>query len=287
MRNVLIQLDTDPFYSSFDAIAALDAGADVLLPYAGVTPEAVREIVAGAIFTRGGQDLRHTAIFIGGYDVSQGEAILETIRKSFFGGFRVSVLLDSRGCNTTAAAAVARITRAVDVRGRKVVVVGGTGPVGQRVAGLFGQQGAQVYITSIRQDWLDAAVAAIRRRFAVEATPLLVQNDDAEAYRQALAGATVAFGAGPAGVRMLPLAAWSNVPELQVVADLNATQPQGVEGLEMGDDGVERYGKRCFGPIGLGNFKMKVHRAAIAALFERKDRVLDAEELFTLAQSLL
>lgn len=284
MRRVLIQVDTDPHYSSFDAIAALDAGADVVLSYGGVTPDSVREIVYGAIFTRGGEDLRNTAIWIGGRDVALGERVLATVQKTFFGGFRVSAILDCNGCNTTAAAAVAKVTRATSVRGEKVVVVGGAGPVGQRVAALFAREGADVTITTIRQDWLDAALEHVRERFGVTVRGRLVPNEDVPAWREALEGAKVAFGAAAAGVRLLPLAAWQDNPTLEVVADLNAAPPSGIEGIELGDDGALRHGKRCFGPIGIGNFKMKVHRAAVAALFERKDQVLEAEAVYAIAR---
>ena len=66
MQKILIQLDTDPQPSVFDRVAALDAGADQLFSYGNVTPEQVRDLVHGAIFTRGPADLKRTAIFIGG-----------------------------------------------------------------------------------------------------------------------------------------------------------------------------------------------------------------------------
>ncbi len=103
---ILIQLDTDPQPSVFDAVVAVDAGADHLFRHGGVTPANVRDLVYGALFTRGPADLHATAIFIGGSNVSAGEAILDTVKKTFFGPFRVSVLFDANGANTTAAAAV-------------------------------------------------------------------------------------------------------------------------------------------------------------------------------------
>ena len=47
------------------------------------------------------------------------ERLLAAARKAFFGPFRVSVMLDPNGCNTTAAAAVVKLVRAGggDVRG--------------------------------------------------------------------------------------------------------------------------------------------------------------------------
>ncbi|NUQ65847.1 MAG: bifunctional NADP-dependent methylenetetrahydromethanopterin dehydrogenase/methylenetetrahydrofolate dehydrogenase, partial [Pirellulales bacterium] len=103
---ILLQLDSDPQPSVFDSVVAVDAGVDHLLRHSNVRPDRVRDLVYGALFTRAVPDLRRTAIFIGGTDVSQGEAILEAVKKTFFGPMRVSVMLDANGANTTAAAAV-------------------------------------------------------------------------------------------------------------------------------------------------------------------------------------
>src|SRR5215510_2170141 len=106
MRKLLIQFDSSPHSSVFDRVVAYDGGADEILSYGGVTPDAVRDLVHGAIFTRGPKDLHHTAIFVGGTDMAAGERLLEAVRATFVGPFRVSVMLDSNGSNTTAAAAV-------------------------------------------------------------------------------------------------------------------------------------------------------------------------------------
>ena len=39
-----------------------------------------------------------TAIFIGGSNVAAGEAVLDAVKTTFFGPFRVSVLFDANGC---------------------------------------------------------------------------------------------------------------------------------------------------------------------------------------------
>jgi len=62
---------------------------------------------------------------------------------------------------------------------------------------------------------------------------------------------------------------------LRVAIDLNAVPPLGIEGVEVTDKGVERDGVICYGAIGVGDTKMKIHRAAIARLFESNDQVLD------------
>jgi methylenetetrahydrofolate/methylenetetrahydromethanopterin dehydrogenase (NADP+) len=71
-----------------------------------------------------------------------------------------------------------------------------------------------------------------------------------------------------------------------VMIDLNAVPPTGIEGVEIGDKGASYGGVIAYGALGVGDTKMKVHKAAIAQLFERNDRVFDAEEILDLAKSL-
>jgi methylenetetrahydrofolate/methylenetetrahydromethanopterin dehydrogenase (NADP+) len=286
MKKLLLQLDSSRHASVFDQVVAYDAGADEIMSAAAVAPADVRDLVHGCIFTRGPKHLRNTAVFIGGADMSAGEALLDAAQKAFFGPFRVSVMLDSNGSNTTAVAAVVKIVRAVggDIRGRRVVVTAGTGPVGLRAAGLLTQVGATVRITSRRAPDGDRARDAIKKRFGgvVEVTCLT----DAGQAAQCLEGAQVLLNCGPAGVQLVPRAAWANRTGLSVAVDLNAVPPQGVEGIEPVDDGVVRDGVTCFGALGVGNFKMSIHKAAIARLFDSADAILDAESIHELAQQI-
>jgi len=145
---ILIQLDGDPQPSVFDRVVAVDAGAEQVFAHGGVTVEQVRDLVHGAIFTRGPKDLKSTALFVGGSDVAAGEALLaEALRHMIPAfGLRVSVLLDANGAHTTAAAAVRAAGRHLDLKTATALVLGGTGPVGQRVALLLARQGADVRV---------------------------------------------------------------------------------------------------------------------------------------------
>ena len=107
MKKLLFLFDTDPFVSVFDTVVAYDGGADRVTGYANVAPDTVGSLVDGTIFTRGGKDKQNTAIFVGGGDMTKGEALFEAVKKKFFGPFHVSAMLDSNGSNTTAAAGVA------------------------------------------------------------------------------------------------------------------------------------------------------------------------------------
>src|SRR5438876_2655300 len=149
-RKILIQLDSDPQPSVFDRIVAIDAGADEVFSYGSVRLEQVRDLVHGAIFTRGPKDLKSTAIFIGGSDVAAGERLLEEVRRHMLPqfGLRVSVLLDANGANTTAAAAVRVASRHLELKTVSALVLGGTGPVGQRVARLLARHGSEVRVGS-------------------------------------------------------------------------------------------------------------------------------------------
>src|SRR5262249_37605606 len=158
-RKILIQIDSDPQPSVFDRVVAVDAGADEVFSYGAVRPEQVQDLVNGAIFTRGPKDLKRTALFIGGRDVAAGERLLAEARKDMLPqfGLRVSVLLDPNGANTTAAAAVRVAARHLDLQKARALVLGGTGPVGQRVVLLLARQGAEVRVGS-RQLTRSAAV---------------------------------------------------------------------------------------------------------------------------------
>src|SRR6516165_12445942 len=89
---ILVQLDTDPQPSVFDAVVAVDAGVEHLFRHGQVRPESVRDLVYGALFTRGPADLHRTAVFVGGSRVADAEAVVDAAKATFFGPFRVSVL---------------------------------------------------------------------------------------------------------------------------------------------------------------------------------------------------
>ncbi len=283
MKKLLLQLDSDRHPSAFDRIVAYDAGADEVLSYGGIAPADVTPLLHGAIFTRGPAELRHTAAWIGGSDTAAGEALLEAARKAFFGPFRVSLMMDSNGCNTTAAAAVARLAGVVELKGKRVVILAGTGPVGIRAAVLFAREGAAVTLTSRSLDRAGAVARELEARFGVQVTPAEARDDAGVA--RALEGAHVCLTAGAAGTTLLRRALWAGHPTLVALADVNAVPPLGIEGIEATDKATDREGKKVFGALGVGSLKMKVHKACVARLFERNDEVLDLEMIYGIARS--
>ncbi|MDP7015146.1 MAG: methylene-tetrahydromethanopterin dehydrogenase N-terminal domain-containing protein [Pirellulaceae bacterium] len=282
---VLIQLDPDPHASVFDALVAIDSEIDHLLQYERVEPTDVEELVHGAMFTRGPRDLHQTAIFVGGRDVAVGELLLSSVRSCFFGPMRVSIMLDANGANTTAAAAIVAAGRHVDLSAATVAVLAATGPVGQRAALLAASAGARVRVGSRSGDRASAACGAIQTRCpTAQLEP--VATADATQVANALADADVVIAAGTVGVELISEEVRRHCPTLKVAIDLNAVPPVGIAGVEVTASAVEQDGVICYGAIGVGGTKMKIHKAAIQKLFTANDLVLDAEQIYDLARDL-
>jgi methylenetetrahydrofolate/methylenetetrahydromethanopterin dehydrogenase (NADP+) len=284
MKKLLLQLDTDTYPSVFDTVVAYDAGVDHVLGHGGLTPENVSALVEGAIFTRAPKDKKNSAIFIGGSDMVAGQALLKAVQKHFFAGFQVSVMLDSNGCNTTAAAAVAKLTINRSLAGKKAVVLAGTGPVGQRAATMLAKEGATVTITSRKLEQAVKVCASMKTRFDVDLTPLEAADNSSRA--QAITDANIVLATGAAGIELLTEEQWRHNVNIEMIADANATPPLGIGGTDMMDKGIDRHGKVIWGAIGFGTLKLMLQRACIAKLFEDNKQVFDAENIYALAKEM-
>jgi hypothetical protein len=285
MKKLLYQFDTDSHPSVFDNVVGYDGGADRITAYGGVNAGNAAGLVEGAIFTRSPKDKKNTAIFVGGSNMAQGEAMLAAIRAKFFAKFRVSVMFDCNGSNTTAAAAVAWLAHGRSLAGKRAIVLAGSGPVGQRAAVLLAREGAKVAVTGRKRAVVQSACDAIKARFGVELEAIEAPSNEARAA--ALEGAQVALATGAAGITLLDAAQWQNNASLELIADANASPPAGIEGIGMSDRGASSHGKIVFGPLGFGALKLALHRACIARLFEQNDLILDAEEIYGIAKGMV
>lgn len=284
---ILLQLDTDPQPSVFDRVVAVDAGVQHLFSYGGVNVHNVMPLVHGCIFTRGPNDLNRTAIFIGGSDVTAGEALLAEVRKHLIPqyGLNVSVMLDSNGANTTAAAAVRAAGRHLDLGSATSLVLGATGPVGQRVVRLLAKHGGHVRVGSRQKDRAEAVCMAVRAHVpgaSLESVSVSSSTDGPKA----LEGRTLVVAAGAAGTVLLPKKLRDTCKTLRVAIDLNGVPPAGIEGVDLSDKGLERDKTICYGALGIGGTKMKIHKAAISRLFLVNNALFDVEEVYNLALQL-
>ena len=287
MKKILIYLDTDPIASTFDAVVAYDAGVDNVISYADITADKCSSVVEGAIYTRPPKHKHNTAIMIGGSDLDKGESLKEAVCRQFFDRFRVSVMLDSCGCNTTAAAGVALLAKHHTLLGKIVTVLAGTGPVGQRAAIMLAQAGAKVVrLTSRKLVRAEQACELADKQYHVELQPY--ECNDNQSIDAALDGAHIVFCAGKTGIQLLQASQWQSHPTLEAMVDVNTQPPLGIEGINMMDSN-ELYQSRCaiFGGLVVGALKLKLQRACVAALFEQNELILDSKEIYRRATALV
>jgi methylenetetrahydrofolate/methylenetetrahydromethanopterin dehydrogenase (NADP+) len=289
VKKVLLQLDTDEHPSPFDAIVAHDADVDVLLSHSGVKPEAVRGLAQDAFFTRGVDDLKTIAVWVGGKDVAAGEEMFAQVQKAFFGPFRVSVMLDSNGCNTTAATTIARIAKARSLAGSRAIVLG-LGAVGLRSAVLLQNEGSEVALAALPPD-LFGDDRPYHRPHGLDVAQRLGldvrEPADRVELEAILDGAQLVLSAGPAGVQVLRRDVWAQHPTVELLADYNAAEPLGIEGTKATDDLAEHDGKVVLGALAIGGPKMKVHKACVRRLFESNDQLLDTDAVYAIARELV
>jgi methylenetetrahydrofolate/methylenetetrahydromethanopterin dehydrogenase (NADP+) len=285
LKRLLYQFDTDALPSVFDNVVGYDGGADRISSYGGVTAANVGGLVEGAIFTRSPKDKKNTAIFVGGSNLIEGDAVLAAIRAKFFAKFRVSVMFDSNGSNTTAAAAVAWLQFGRSLAGKRAVVLAGSGPVGQRAALLLAREGVAVTITGRKIAVLQSVCEALKKRFGVTISAAEAPSNAARAA--VTHGAHILLATGAAGVTLLEAQQWQENDSLELIADANASPPAGIDGVALGDRALNSHGKILFGALGFGALKLAVHRACIARLFEQNDLVLDADEIYGIAKTMV
>jgi hypothetical protein len=290
VKNVLLQLDTGEHPSPFDAIVAHDAGVDVLLSHGNVEPAAVRGLVQDAFFTRGMDDLKTMAVWVGGKRVGAGEEVFAEVQKAFFGPFRISVMHDSNGCNTTAATTIARIAKHRSLAGARAAVLG-LGAVGLRSAVLLEQEGCEEVVLSALPPDLFGDDRPYRPPHGIEVARergLTVQAPgDRAALEALLDGMQIVLAAGPSGVQVLRHDVWARHDSIELLADYNAAEPLGLEGTKATDDLQDYDGKVVLGALAIGGPKMKVHKACVRRLFESSEEVLDIDAVYAVAKELV
>jgi methylene-tetrahydromethanopterin dehydrogenase len=281
--------------SPFDVNMAADAGYQIIVPYAEVGLDAIAAMTQDTIFSRGPKGVARTGIFIGGRDALLAADMLERARAAMVKPFVVSLMADPSGAYTTAAAMVAcvdaalRRTQGAGLAGRRVVVLGGTGPVG-RVAGvLAAQAGGRVQLSS--RGGAAAADEAARHtgaRFGVELQG--VSGADAAALRASIAEAEVVLACAAAGVQVLSAEDLACAARLEVAADLNAVPPEGIAGVGVMDDGkpLAATGAVGIGALAVGNVKYQTqHRLLLRLRESEKPQVLGFSEAFEAARAFL
>ena len=280
--------------SPFDINMAYDAGYDGVVPYTHVEPEQVAGLTQDTIFSRGPKGAKRTGIFIGGRDNGLAADMLDAAREAMVPPFEVSVFADPSGAFTTAAAMVAAVEKhlrkahATDLKGKTVMIFGGSGPVGAAAAVLASQAGAKVGIVG-REESSRARLTAedCNRRYGTHVEPVDA-NTDALKLAMMLQ-ADVVLATARAGHRVVTKELLAAAPRLLAAADVNAVPPSGIEGVGPMDDGAPlAAGSRKavgIGALAVGNIKYQTQRGLLETMLKAEKPVyLDMRDAFTEAR---
>jgi hypothetical protein len=293
-KKILVQLDPDSHPSVFDSVVAIDSGVDHLLSHGNVAEDDVTGLVHGAIFTRSMNSLKSTALFFGGSNVSRTESLVRKAKGAFFGPMRVSLMSDPNGCNTTAAAAVLSAGQHLSWNGATVTVLAATGPVGIRIAQIIASEVTQeggsvdIRVCSRKLDRAKEVIAnfLLESESSAKVNFIPLEVSQADQALSAVDGCDAVFAAGAAGIELLP-EGWHSGSAPKVAVDVNAVPPAGINSIDVMDNGKISGATICYGAIGVGGLKMKIHRKCIESLFESNDRVLEVHEIHTIGKTVL
>jgi methylene-tetrahydromethanopterin dehydrogenase len=293
-RNILHMITPLKHMSPFDANMAVDAGFDVCMPYASVTPNEVTGLVQDAIFSRSPEGLKHTGVFIGGKRVMEAIDMMEKAKAAMVPPFEISVFADPAGSFRTAAAMVACVRQALqdlhstDFKGKRVIVYGGTGVVGFSSAVIAALEGAHPCIVGYDgPDRVAKLAAEAKERFGVEMDS--ADGSTEEQKGELVKDADIVFAAGPAGMRLLTAEQLKHAKKLLVATDVNAVPPSGVEGIEVNDDCKPIPNTKAvgIGALTVGNVKYGTEAGLFKEMIKSdKPLYLDFRQAYELAKTL-
>jgi len=282
--------------SPFDVNMAYDAGFDKIMPYTNVELAEVAGLTQDVIFSRSPSGVKREGIFIGGRDIDIAMQMLNAAKNSMFAPFACSVFADPSGAFTTAAAMIAKVEMHLkakfdkDVSGKTVSVFGATGPVGGCAAIIAAKQGASVQLVAHNSvARVEAKVLAWNSQYQIN---LQVVDGSTEAKKaDILAQSDIVICAAAAGVQVISLDQLVSAKRLKIVADVNAVSPNGIQGVEVGYDGVQVAGTQVYGigALAIGQLKYVTQHQLLKQMLpldQEKPKYLEFMAAFNLARDL-
>lgn len=281
--------------SPFDVNMALDAGWEHVTGYCNVEKEEVQALVQDAIFSRGPTGVKRTGIFLGGRDMHLAMDMIEVCRESMVPPFEVSCFADPSGAFTTAAGMVACVEKALrdrfdtDFKSKRVIVMGGTGPVGSTAAVLAAKAGADVKIMGRQKDKSQYVASLCNSRYGEGL--ISIQGEANDVIDDLIQTADVVFAATAAGVQILSEEHIATASSLKVAADVNAVPPSGIAGLDvMGDcEPIRGSGSGAvgIGALAIGNVKYQTQHKLLQEMHNSDKPVyLHFERAFKIAREI-
>jgi methylene-tetrahydromethanopterin dehydrogenase len=205
--------------------------------------------------------------------------------------FETAIVVDPHGAFSTSAAMVAKAEAALQklelgpLSDAHVLVLGGTGPVGESVAHLCAVAGAETVITS--RD--EARATTVAKRVSTKTNAVKgIQTTTAGEIQSALADATLVFVTGAPGVQFVSLAQLEAINGIKILIDANAVPPSGVESLNPTDDmrelAADKFG---IGALAVGDLKLKVQRQMLTEARRKAEGLLEDDAALGIAREIL
>jgi methylene-tetrahydromethanopterin dehydrogenase len=282
--------------SPFDVNMAYEAEFDGVIPYSEVALDDIHALTQDTIFSRGKKGVKRTGIFIGGREFGLAIDMLNRAKTAMVPPFEISVFADPSGAITTAAALMACVEIQLKkmtgetLSGKRIDIIGGTGPVGVCAGILAANCGAEVYLTSRRGTKVATEYASeYNARFGVKM--LGADSSTDEKVMEFITKSHVVIGAAKAGIQVLSKGQLEQATNLIVAADVNAVPPLGIEGVGVHDMGVElpdTPNKAVgLGALAIGDIKYKVHFTMFEMMKNAdKPLYLDHERAFDAAREI-
>ena len=251
---IMHMITTAKNLSPFDVNMAYDAGWDKCVPYTAIDTEEVEGIVQDSIFSRP-PGLNRTGIFIGGRDPHKAIEMLNICKNSLVPPFTVSGFADPSGSFTTAAGMIAKAEDAlknkfnITFSGLKVVVFGGTGPVGCIAAVLAASAGAEVIIMGRKKEKCEELSKFCIDNYLDSSAKISGASNDE--FDSKISEIDVVLASGAAGIQLVSEEQLKLASSLKVAADVNAVPPSGIAGLDAMQDCKELSGSSS-GALGIG-----------------------------------
>ena len=277
--------------SPFDANMAFDAGWDSVIPYTNVTMDEIQALVQDTIFSRSPSALKKTGIFIGGRDSHVAMDMIEESRKHMVPPFEVPVFADPSGAFTTAAGMVAITEKAlkdkfsINFTKQKIVILGGTGPVGVASAVISAKAGNDVLLVGRSLEKAERIAKICNDKYGSQ-TVVGAVDSEKELF---LADADIVFNTGAAGIQLMDDSLIKNAISLKICADVNAVPPAGISGINAMDNVVKMKNSTsgCYGigALAIGNIKYKSQHDCLKLMYScDKPVYLHFEHAFEFAQ---
>lgn len=298
-QTIIHMIDPMPYVSPFDINMAVDAGYDVVIPYANIELWQVNGLLQDAIFSRGPEGVKKTAVFIGGRDIGLAKQMLAAAKKAMVAPFEISVLADPSGAFTSAAALVACVERelknkhGMELKDSRGIIFGGTGPVGIATGVIASLAGAEITLVDHQSAETAQSVADEYNATCGSTMRGTTASSDAD-KTYLLASVDIAFCTAKAGVEILNDAVLSDTKTLKVIGDVNAVPPLGVRGIGIQDFGVPLAHATSsnnavgIGALAVGHIKYKTQQALLKFLLETDEPVyIDFVEAFKIARELV